>query len=280
MNGVSFKCCAIFIIHTLFIATSKESRGPSLSRDPNYWKERGLILEEESYASLGGDLAFENGERAGNVVLMTAKETEIDEGFKNSSIFLPARNFLTCIDEIDRSETFRIIKEMPKGAALHVHDSALTSSKFVYENITFRDNLYICLPSNGSISFKFLRETGKDETCDWKLLAGLRANSSVAKDVDNLIKKSLTMVVKDPGKSYPNGDAAWLAFGKIFSTLNTLISYYPAHEDFFYQGLTEMYNDNVLYIELRTTLVQLYDLDGKIYDRIETARLYKKVADR
>lgn len=61
----------------------------------------------------------------------------------NPDEFLPSKNFLTVIDKIEESEVFKIIKEMPKGAILHVHDTALTSHEFVY-NATFRKNLYFC----------------------------------------------------------------------------------------------------------------------------------------
>ena len=34
---------------------------------------------------------------------------------------------------------------MPKGGVMHVHEFAITSYEWVIQNITYRDNLYLCI---------------------------------------------------------------------------------------------------------------------------------------
>lgn len=41
-----------------------------------------------------------------------------------------------------------------------------------------------------------------------------------------------------------------------------------------------MYDDNVMYMEIRTTLPNLYNLDGKVYDAAYTVKTFKDVVDR
>ncbi|XP_046482153.1 adenosine deaminase 2 isoform X1 [Neodiprion pinetum] len=280
MNGLWWRCLSLCI----FIGTSIGAPASEPSSDDNYWAQRSRFLIEESQVSLGGRMHFEYGERAANNILMAAKEEEVDEGFVDPSSFLPARNFLTVVDEVRGSSTFQIIEKMPKGAALHIHDTALTSADFVFENITFRDDLYVCRPADGSFQFRFRRVADKKVTCasseGWELLADLRANSSIKDEVDTRIRQAMTMIVPDPAKAYPNVNVAWIAFQNIFITIEPMLTYLPVYEDYYYQGLYELYDDNVLYLELRSTLPTLYDLDGNQYGPIEVARLYKETTER
>ncbi|XP_012265133.2 adenosine deaminase 2 [Athalia rosae] len=269
--------CLYFYLFTLV--------GYSLG-SPEYWAERSQILADESHESLGGKLKFNRGERAVNDILMTAKAQEIRAGFYDPSNFLPSRNFMAVIEDIKESSTFQMIRKMPKGALLHAHDTALTSVEFVYSNITFRDHLHICRPgAPGEIlGFRFLRSPDADGTCKsqygWENLADLRADPNKADEINAMVKNSLTMVVPNPEKQYPNVDEAWTAFMNVFDITEPLLTYYPVFEDYYYQGLTELRDDNVFYLELRSILPNLYDLDGKVYGPIDVARLYKHTTDR
>lgn len=78
----------------------------------------------------------------------------IHTAMDNANEFLPSRNFLTVIDKVEDSEVFRIIREMPKGAILHVHDIAITSNQFLY-NATFRNNVYVCDGQDIKLRFAF-----------------------------------------------------------------------------------------------------------------------------
>lgn len=281
MNGQWLsRCLSCLSVLALSLGTPASWAGS----ETDYWALRGRILADESRSSLGGKLEFEYGERAANDVLMAAKQEEIDRGFRYPSTFLPARNFMTVIEGIQRSSTFKIIQGMPKGAVLHAHDTAITSSEFVYENITFRENLHVCRREDGSIGFRFLRSPDNDTSCDsptgWELLADLRLNETIAEEVNNQIRSALTMVVPDPAAAYPDVDTAWVSFLGIFIRIEPLLTYLPVFADYYYQGLTELREDNVLYLELRSLLPTLYDLDGNTYGPLDVARVYKTTTDR
>lgn len=53
---------------------------------------------------------------------------------------------------------------------------------------------------------------------------------------------------------YPDINTVWKAFGNTFVVGEGIITYEPVFTDYFYQGLLDFYNDNVQYIEIRTTL--------------------------
>ncbi|XP_015610399.1 adenosine deaminase 2 [Cephus cinctus] len=242
-----------------------------------YWELRGLLLADEQRTNLGGSLNFEIGERAANDILMSAKQKEINEAFAELTTFLPARNFMNLVENITESEVFKIIEKMPKGGVLHCHDTGMTSEDYILKNITYRDNLYVC-EINGSLSFRFF--DSPNDHCNWELLSALREKMIHAENIDRRIHQQISMKVDNPEDVYANSSVAWLKFQSIFATNNPLLTYRPIFFDYVYQGLQELYDDNVFYVELRTTLPHLYELNGTEYGPLETIRAYKEIADR
>ncbi|XP_044007600.1 adenosine deaminase 2-like [Aphidius gifuensis] len=242
----------------------------------NYWNNRAAILHEEEVLSLGGNLTFLPGERSANNILMTLKKKEIDEGFVKPSKFLASNNFIKAKNEIEKSDVFKIIKRMPKGAVLHSHDTAIVSVDWVY-NVTFLDNLYVC-DSNDKLLLHFFDEPKND--CDWKLLSDLRKNTELLGDLDERIFQKMTMVVDDPDMAYADVDTAWTKFMDVFIFIEPLLTYRPVYEAHYYEGLRQLHEDNVMYLELRSLLPTLYELDGTTYTPLELCEIYKNVTDK
>nr|KAG5693874.1 hypothetical protein BaRGS_009930 [Batillaria attramentaria] len=64
------------------------------------------------------------------------------------------------------STAYSIIKNMPKGGVLHVHDEAITSIDWLVKNVTYRDNCYICVTRDFSTKFHFFDTPPTDPV--WK----------------------------------------------------------------------------------------------------------------
>lgn len=198
-------------------------------------------------------------------------------GFKNLTKFAPSRNFMLAKKDIDESEVFRLIRDMPKGAVLHVHDTAMISADYMYRNITFRENLYIC-DTNETFQLRFFREPSKD--CGWELLKSVRQHPVLAPRVEKKIKERLTMDCENPVTAYNDLDQAWSKFSNIFGFVHSMVTFRPVYEDHFLVGLEELYEDNVMYLEVRSTLPTLYDFDGTEYKPKDVVGIYKTLADR
>lgn len=233
----------------------------------NYWAERAKLIKEDEYCSLGSDIVLSEAEEKANQILMGYKFAEITEGFSHPEKFLAAQNFLKAKDGIDKSEVFKIINELPKGASLHSHDMALTSGEYLY-NLTFESNLYASI-EKAHLKLRFLDPKNKD--CNWKLVSKLRNSDP---HFDDFLKSQLTLIVDDPEIRYRNVNTVWAAFSGIFITITDLLSYKPIWQKYFYQALKELYEDNVKYIEFRGMLPQVYDLNGRVYNASEVVGLY------
>lgn len=184
---------------------------------------------------------------------------------------------MTVVSEIEKSEVFKILHDLPKGAVLHVHDIAITSIDYILHNLTYYENLYMC-DVNNSLKLKFLDTP--DNECEWQLLSDVRRDPVQAEAINERIRRSLTMMTDDPNTEYDTVNKAWKKFNSIFLFLRSWIFYRPIYEAHFYHGLQEFYDDNVMYMELRTTLSSLYDFTGKKYGPIDTVQVYKDVLDR
>ena len=261
----------------LLLITTSTSALPIKS----YWTQRSELLKSEQAAALGGRLLFGRRESVVNYILMEAKRDELARGLIDPSVFTPSRSFFDMKKSIEQSRVFNLIKKIPKGAVLHVHDVAFVSDEYVF-NITFRDNLYVCEIGNATnvkLSLRFFEKP--NEGCDWKLVRDVRKNSLKAKLLNESIHKELSMFNSSRSKTtYENGNDAWIKANRIFEFLLPLLTYRPVWEDYYYHGLKEQYEDNVLYVEIRSTLPSLYELNGTTHSPIDTANIYKVVTER
>lgn len=50
---------------------------------------------------------------------------------------------------MERSPVFRLLQQMPKGALLHGHDTAMISLDWIVSNLTYRGDALKCIQENG-----------------------------------------------------------------------------------------------------------------------------------
>ncbi|CAB3222156.1 unnamed protein product [Arctia plantaginis] len=176
------------------------------------------------------------------------------------------------------SKVYRIIKAMPKGAVLHIHDIAILGPEYML-NITYMDNLYVCFGKKTKFLFS---NTTPNTSCDigWQLMSNVRYAAKNITQFDLEIRKLFTMVVENPDIVYPTIQETWKRFLKHFRTVYDLLSFRPVFEQYLYDVLTAFRNDNIMYAELRAGFNKLYDLNGTLYDKITFSKLYKTIIDK
>ncbi|XP_074032961.1 adenosine deaminase-like [Leptinotarsa decemlineata] len=239
------------------------------STQADYWKDRAALLKNDAHHAMGASLKLNEKEKKVNELLKTYKHKEYDSGFAYPESFLAAQHFFQAKEGIEQSKVFNLIKKLPKGASLHSHDLALVSQEFLF-NLTYRENLYACF-SDDKLKLHFFdnRSIGKD--CNWTRVSELRR---LDPNFDNYLRSKLSLVRDDPAKSYPDLNTAWKSFIDIFVAIENLVAFKPVWQEYFYQVLKELYEDNVMYLEFRGYLPEVYDLNGRTYDAVEAVGLY------
>nr|XP_046250151.1 adenosine deaminase 2-A isoform X2 [Scatophagus argus]XP_046250152.1 adenosine deaminase 2-A isoform X2 [Scatophagus argus]XP_046250153.1 adenosine deaminase 2-A isoform X2 [Scatophagus argus] len=238
-------------------------------------RQRQALIQLEASMQTGGQLVLTDAEQQLDALLFKLKQEEIMR-----ADFPPAMHFFKARPLIRTSPIFGLLQKMPKGGALHVHDFSMTSVEWLVKNATYRPHCYMCFTDNDSIRFIFssLWPKSLPHCSPWILLENLRAKMANTTDLDNSIMGNLTIFTdQDPETVYPSQDVIWNRFEQAFLALWGLVTYAPVFRDYYYQGLTEFYMDNVMYLELRALLPEIYELDGSTHDTVWTLKTYEDV---
>lgn len=240
----------------------------------DYYTKRAEILKLEDEISLGGNTTLTVKEGIVNRCLMAQKLIDTNYAFEHPETFNFSKHFFSYKNLIPTSKVYKIIKAMPKGAVLHIHDMAIMGPDYML-NITYMDHLYVCFGKR--IQFLFSQKVPK-VFCDsdWQLMSDARYAAENVTKFDIEIRKHFTLVVANPDLVYPTIKESWDTFMHYFGTVLGLITYAPVWQQYFYDALDAFRKDNVMYVEVRSVLPKLYDLDGTVYDQNVTAKAYRK----
>ncbi|XP_037538711.1 adenosine deaminase 2-A [Nematolebias whitei] len=238
-------------------------------------RQREALIQLEAFMQTGGQMVLTDAEQRLDTLLLKIKQEETAREH-----FPPAMHFFRARDLIRTSPIFSLLQKMPKGGALHVHDFSMVDAEWLVKNVTYRPHCYMCWTDSQSIRFIFSSQQPKPlpRCSSWALLENLRAKTINTTDLDDSIMRNLTLFTdQDPEATYPSQDVVWDKFEQIFLALWGLVTYAPVFRDYFYQGLTQFYTDNVMYLELRALLPEVYELDGSTHDRAWTLKAYQDI---
>ncbi|XP_076878253.1 adenosine deaminase 2-A [Brachyhypopomus gauderio] len=239
-------------------------------------RQREALMETEMLRQTGGH------------VVLSAQEKLLDEKLHQMKLqdmaaptFPPAVHFFKARSLIERSPVFSLLQKMPKGAALHVHDFGMVGVDWLVNNVTYRENCYVCFTHDYSVRFVF--SAGQPELqprcSEWVLLKTLRQKLNRT-ELDNSFVRNLTLFTEDPDKAYPNQDVVWKRFEEAFFVAFGLVTYAPVFKDYLYEGLRQFYMDNVLYVEIRALLPLTYELDARRNSKDWSLRACREVVQR
>ena len=151
--------------------------------------------------------------------------------------------FFPCVrEEYESTGLYKFLQNMPKGAVLHVHPTAMGDYYALFDLVSARDDCYFN-PSSRSFEL-FLDSIPGSE---WLLVSEMLASASD----EALIRDSLiNCIVIDEGDEYiPD---IWAEFEQMFGRVGGLFSDPAVAYNYVYQALYEYaYIDNVQHIELR-----------------------------
>ncbi|CAH2052299.1 unnamed protein product, partial [Iphiclides podalirius] len=266
-------------LFTVCVSCAMFGLSPAKSILNRYSEDRISLIEGELEMQLGSGLTLSDEEVEASEILMHWKRTEVDESFRDPQTFNFSKHYFAYRDDISRSKVYQIIRRMPKGAVLHVHSSLMLSAGALLE-LTYEDHLYVCYVHD-ELKFQFSSDTPQ-RPCpvEWQLLSELRISADNVTEFDFILKSHFTLDSHFGCDQSNDINSIWTRFEKVTSTIADLIAYRPVREKFFYRALNEFYNDNIQYIEIRSGLHSLYELNGTVHDRLFMPRLYSRVTER
>ncbi|KAL7726878.1 hypothetical protein ACLKA6_000894 [Drosophila palustris] len=247
----------------------------------SYEKARQAVLNAEEELMTGARITLSTQESKVDDLFMQYKLGELAQGFRNAEQNAAAMHFFKAKPLIDRSAVFRFLQQMPKGALLHAHNTASVSSKWVVQNMSYMPGMLRCTDAQGRSRLTF-RRTPKEHGCtsQYVSVAEERRNSIDTALYDENFEKLINLYTPVPELEYPTITAVWDRFQGMFDTLTEAIFYLPAFRAYHWQLLEELYNDNVMYAELRISLKTLYDASGRTFPREQTVREIQLLNDK
>ncbi|XP_058449297.1 LOW QUALITY PROTEIN: adenosine deaminase 2-like [Malaya genurostris] len=242
-----------------------------------YNNKRQAIIDAENKYATGGHSFLTAKESQANKILLSLKNQSISDGIINPDSYAPGMHFFHAKHLIDSSDIFKIIKAIPKGSVLHLHNVAAVSSEWIIKNLTYRPEAKLC-ESNGNFFFttRISHHCPKESV---KSIQQLRKENGTEESFDIWLESLINLKLRNPDLMRRSINHVWDEFEQMFSALKEMVSYKPFFEDFHKQLLKEFYEDNVLYIELRMSLSRLYDENDRTYDEFEVAKIIGKLVE-
>ncbi|KAM9376344.1 adenosine deaminase 2-A-like isoform 1-T2 [Pholidichthys leucotaenia] len=239
-------------------------------------RQREALIQLEDSMETGGEMVLTEAEKRLDARLLKMKQEEM-----RRADFPPSLHFFKARELIRNSSIYGLLKKMPKGGALHIHDFAMVDVEWLVKNVTYRPHCYMCFTDNESVRFVFSSQEPKPlpHCSPWTLLKNIRAKMNDTTDLDKSIMDYLMLFTdQDPETVYPSQDVVWERFEQTFGAAWGLVTYAPVFRDYIYQGLSQFYMDNVMYVELRALLPQIYELDGRTHNIDWTLRTFQDVS--
>ncbi|KAH8371702.1 hypothetical protein KR093_008553, partial [Drosophila rubida] len=250
-----------------YYACSLEQRFANMRRDFNQLEYRRRV---------GGRLKMSALEGLANDRMLTIKKLD-EEMHHIWTDYQPRPQFLNSV-QINSTDLYAVLRTMPKGGLLHVHDVGLISMD-VLVNRSYMPDLWTCVDSLGVFEeFRFSRrspgtQSKGDYECQWVLLHDLRGDDTA--HYEHKLRKMLSV----EGHSFKNATHLARHMRRAHRLIQGLLSFRPLFPSFLMSMLEDIYADGVNYVELRSELPTLYDLDGTNYTVWDTVYAYYTIAN-
>ncbi|KAH8303631.1 hypothetical protein KR018_009178 [Drosophila ironensis] len=234
-------------------------------------QRRREFVRKEQRMQLGSQLEMSPLEQIANNLLLAAKQADKKINHIRMNYQFRPPSFLGHRD-INKTNLYGLMRRMPKGGLLHIHDSGMMKLDVII-NLANRENLWVCESSEGNYeNFRFSKDLpnikpAEDDNyeCSWILAAKyLNINEHT------IFRRKLTEVLTIRQSGYEDSEELARQLRRAQRLVHGLVTYKPLWNEFLFNMLSEFYNDGVMYVELRSSLPIMYDLEGTEYTILDS----------
>lgn len=195
----------------------------------------------------------------------------------------PGMMFSLAKERMERSKLWKIVKRMPKGALLHCHLSAMGDLGFIFRQALATDGLCISADraastekarANANFKFRYVPETAKDATPIWSesytpdtwIPVVSAAESCPHGGKDGFVEMLIARVTINPDYSLHHHlgvSDIWRNFATSFPIMDSLLRYEPIFRAFLREMLTQLHEDGVRWLDIRSDFSSPFTKTGK-----------------
>lgn len=263
-----------FCLIILISQNSFADRELSIADDPllNYLKRRKELITKDAEQSFSHCIHLNDNEKKLENYLQTFCYHYWNH-FLESNLFPPSRNFSEAKSSIENTLLYRILKRMPKGGILHIHSDSTGNATWLIKRAIAEENCYIYMQDDEATLKGTMGIFKKNEVPQ-----GYYSLKKLASEDPGFISKILNMITMDSSDSCSINP--WIKFNECFARIEHLLYYEPIFRDYYKQAFESIAEDNVLFVELRTSLDPLFDLHGRTYSSQEVIGIYRDIVNQ
>ncbi|XP_022227114.2 adenosine deaminase 2 [Drosophila obscura] len=231
-------------------------------------KHRSIVAKEQRLR-LGGKLHLSPLEEVANARLLEQLDAEVQRLWVNYSMNTPP--FLRH-HKISETDLYGMLRSMPKGGLLHIHDAGMMQLDVLIE-LSYRDDLWVCVGldnvfENFRISSVYPHmppPSSDDANCIWMLMSNFHTFEWHDR-YEQQLRDSFT--IREGG--YKNASEMARHMRRSQRLIHGLVTFHTLWSSFLFRMLEDFHKDGVQYVELRSSLPLLYDLKGTNFTILDT----------
>jgi len=210
-------------------------------------------------------------------------EYEDNLGREDDIAVYPGMMFSLAKERMERSKLWRIVKRMPKGALLHCHMSAMGDLDSIFRQALATEG--VCISADRAATtedakatalfrFRYVPETTNDNASLWSdsytpdtwipVLTAAESYPEGGKDA--FVSMLISRVTIDPEYSlrhHLGGNEIWRRFSSSFFIMDSLLRYEPIFRAFIRDMLTQLHEDGVRWVDIRSDFRSPFTRTGK-----------------
>lgn len=218
--------------------------------------ERKSLVKQDSSHYFSSDIVLSQKENELDRRLKEIQSEQLNT-YKNNHFFPPARNFYQSKEHIEQNELFKIIQQMPKGGALHIHTLASPDVDWVIDKAIQTQEMYVFWENDRDGLLKGKFQAFKDG----EVSEGYVQAKTLFENSESNRSEMKSLLTFDASIDQDSVDI-WYEFENIFNRITNFARYDLIMPQYIVQGLKNLAEDNIQHVELRMPFSNnLYDLD-------------------
>ena len=222
-----------------------------------YLEKREALLRQDSLRYFDHAIKLSAKEMALNEQLLELQRQMLQD-YKEQHFFPPARNFYGSKAHIEATPLFKLLRKMPKGGMLHIHTSAMGDADWYLKRAIELPEMHVYWADQADenwIKGQF-RAFNRGEAPE----GFVSVQEEHSKDPD--FYPELRSLITFEQEMDRDSVDIWGEFQSIFRRITGLYTYRPVFEDYIFDGMRILAEDNIQHVDLRMSFQNgLYDLE-------------------
>ena len=209
-------------------------------------------------------------------------EYEYDLAKRQGVRHFPGMMFTLAKERAEKTRSWKIIKQMPKGALLHCHMDAMIEVDWLIEQALNTEGMAVMADQalstiearkKGAVIFQYAKATGADAASIWyenyeanrPVPAALAADSFPEAGRTGFkawLKSRMTITLEESIDHHHGVDAVWQKFHSCFPIIGSILFYEPIYRAAIQRLFGELVQDGIRWVDFRCAFVFPFRLAG------------------